>query len=118
MNRKIIVIAGVVFATVFIAVFLFIWTSTKVVIGTQADEMNSLYASETAFDMSVFDNRLVSGSSILNLEEELEADTTSYSLNLTDMPALSQSDATKTYRTTLKRNANGIIIGINAELAS
>ena len=116
MNRKIIVIAGVVFATAFIGVFLFIWSSTKTVIGIQADEVNSLYASETAFDMSVFDNRLVSGRSILNLKEEIETDTTAYSLKLTNMPEISEADVNKTYRATLSRNANGIIDGIEVEL--
>lgn len=109
MNKKIITIAGIVFSIIFVAVFIFVWSTSKNVISMEAENLNALYRAEVAFDISLFDNKLVSGQSVKNLQADMDKTGYTHSLNIKLEPSASSLNANKTYRSTLVFNTNGTL---------
>lgn len=101
MDKKIISIAGIVFSIVFVAVFLFVWSSSNTVISMSVEGINELYRAESAFDISLFDDKLVSGQTMKNLQEDMDRTGYTSSLNVKIEPAANTLDSNKTYRSTL-----------------
>lgn len=71
MGKKIISIAGIAFAIVFVAVFIFVWSTSQSIIKGEASQINEMYYAEVPFDTNLFDNKVVSKESIINLAEDI-----------------------------------------------
>lgn len=110
MDRKIVELAGIIFSAVFVAVFISIWAVSSSLLGMEYEKTNDLYRAEVAFDTSLFDNKQVSGKTILNLKEEMEVMKFSHSLKVNIESGAINAD--KTYRSRLLYNQNGILSGI------
>lgn len=67
MNNKLLSIASIIFAIIFVAIFMVVWGNTRDIIQTEANEMNALYASEYDFDIATFNDRVVSNDTLVNL---------------------------------------------------
>lgn len=67
MNNKILSIASIIFAIIFVAIFMVVWGNTRDIIQTEANEMDTLYASEYDFDIAIFNDRVVSNDTLVNL---------------------------------------------------
>lgn len=67
MNNKILSIASIIFAIIFVAIFMVVWGNTRDIIQTEANEMDALYASEYDFDIAIFNDRVVSTDTLVNL---------------------------------------------------
>lgn len=67
MNNKLLSIASIIFATIFVAIFMVVWGNTRDIIQTEANEMDALYASEYDFDIATFNDRVVSNDTLVNL---------------------------------------------------
>lgn len=130
MGKKLVSIAGIIFAVVFVAVFLFIWSKSSNIFKTQMDSINSLYESELPFDMSLFNNRVVSGNTLNNFATDLgkSAYTTTAKLSFYDSndtlrlspddyidTEVSEFDANSEYLVYYHDGDNGNIDGIVAE---
>lgn len=113
MNKQLLTTASIIFAVVFVAIFIFMWSTSKSLITTSIDDINNLYSTSTTFDTSLFDNTLVSGQTIKNLNAELENNKTTGAIKVnlkvgTD-GNISNVDVGKTYRSTLCYNENGVL---------
>lgn len=118
MNKKIITIAGIIFALAFVSIFLVIWCNTNDVIKTQANAINELYAADAPFDVSLFDNQIVTGRTLKNFESDMEKNqfTRSFKIyDISDNIGTSSIEDNKIYRTYLHENDNGVIDGITYE---
>lgn len=116
MDRKIITVIGIVIAVAFAGLYISIWNSSSSLIGVQADSVNQLYRAEVAFDISLFDDKLVSGNSVINLKEHINRIGYTHSLDIDIEPSSVEPD--KTYRSTLEYNENGLIERIVLEEVS
>lgn len=67
MNNKLLSIASIIFAIIFVAIFMVVWGNTRDIIQTEANEMDALYASEYDFDIATFNDRVVSNNTLVNL---------------------------------------------------
>ena len=67
MNNKLLSIASIIFAIIFVAIFMVVWGNTRDIIQTEANEMDALYASEYDFDIATFNDRVVSNDTLVNL---------------------------------------------------
>lgn len=67
MNNKLLSIASIIFAIIFVAIFMVVWGNTRDIIQTEANEMDTLYASEYDFDIATFNDRVVSNDTLVNL---------------------------------------------------
>ena len=67
MNNKLLSIASIIFAIIFVAIFMVVWGNTRDIIQTEANEMDALYASEYDFDIATFNDRVVSTDTLVNL---------------------------------------------------
>lgn len=67
MNNKLLSIASIIFAIIFVAIFMVVWGNTRDIIQTEANEMDALYASEYDFDIATFNDRIVSNDTLVNL---------------------------------------------------
>ena len=67
MNNKLLSIASIIFAIIFVAIFMVVWENTRDIIQTEANEMDALYASEYDFDIATFNDRVVSNDTLVNL---------------------------------------------------
>lgn len=67
MNNKLLSIASIIFAIIFVAIFMVVWGNTRDIIQTEANEMDTLYASEYDFDITTFNDRVVSNDTLVNL---------------------------------------------------
>ena len=67
MNNNILSIASIIFAIIFVAIFMVVWGNTRDIIQTEANEMDALYASEYDFDIATFNDRVVSNDTLVNL---------------------------------------------------
>lgn len=106
-DKKILAIIGIIISIVFVGLFISIWNNSSNIIANQAREVNNLYKAEVAFDISLFDNKLVSGNSVINLREHMNNIGYTHSLNIKIEPSVIDSD--KTYRSKLEYNTNGLI---------
>lgn len=114
MDKKLVSIVSIVMAIVFVGVFIVVWDISKDIIGLQQESIKELYRSDVAFDISLYDNKLVSGSSIINLKAELNS--IGYTNSLDIEINTSTVDSSKTYYSTLGYNENGVLESINLEL--
>lgn len=114
MDKKLVSIVSIIMAIVFVGVFIIAWNISKDIIGIEYDSVKELYNSDVAFDISLYDNKLVSGASVINLKEELDSIGYTNSLKIEINP--SSVDANKTYYSTLGYNINGLVDSINLEL--
>lgn len=140
MDKKITTVAGISFALAFVAVFLIVWSTSQSIVHKEVQEMNSLYAADAPFDTSLFDNKVVTGQSIMNMASDMAMTSYTNSIRLfwydysaaTDTYTLIGGDksayvdytglvsgalrgsivANKEYRTFLHYNDNGIVDGI------
>lgn len=71
MDKKILEIAAIVFALGFVMVFLIIWRTSQSIVSSEVNELNSLYGTNVAFDSNLFDNKAMTGQSIINFIDEL-----------------------------------------------
>lgn len=113
MNKQLLTTASIIFAVVFVAIFIFMWSTSKSLITTSIDDINNLYNTSATFDTSLFDNTLVSGQTIKNLDTELENNKTTGAIKVnlkvgTD-GNISNVDVGKTYRSTLCYDENGVL---------
>ena len=67
MNNKLLSIVSIIFAIIFVAIFMVVWGNTRDIIQTEANEMDALYASEYDFDIATFNDRIVSNDTLVNL---------------------------------------------------
>ena len=67
MNNKLLSIASIIFAIIFVAIFMVVWGNTRDIIQTEANEMDAIYASEYDFDIATFNDRVVSNDTLVNL---------------------------------------------------
>ena len=67
MNNKLLSIASIIFAIIFVAIFMVVWGNTRDIIQTEANEIDTLYASEYDFDIATFNDRVVSNDTLVNL---------------------------------------------------
>lgn len=67
MNNKLLSIASIIFAIIFVAIFMVVWGNTRDIIQTEANDMDALYASEYDFDIATFNDRVVSNDTLVNL---------------------------------------------------
>mgnify|MGYP000602244094 FL=1 len=67
MNNKLLSIASIIFAIIFVAIFMVVWGNTRDIIQTEANEMDALYASKYDFDIATFNDRVVSNDTLVNL---------------------------------------------------
>ena len=113
MNKQLLTTASIIFAVVFVAIFIFMWSTSKSLITTSIDDINNLYNTSATFDTSLFDNTLVSGQTIKNLNAELENNKTTgdikVNLKVGTDGNISNVDVGKTYRSTLCYNENGVL---------
>ena len=115
MNKKLISIAGIIFALVFVGIFIYIWVSSSNLIRLQSDNINQLYKSDAPFDTALFDNKVVTGQSLQNFL--IDVDSTPLLRNYKIYINGSEADSfglTVQYRTYLHYNENGMIDGIEA----
>lgn len=82
MSKKLITIAGIVFALSFAVVFITIWMSTQAILNREASDRDSLFRADLPFDTSLFDNRVVTGESLINLLDDLTKSGNVYSAQL------------------------------------
>lgn len=115
-DKKILVVMGIIISIVFVGLYISIWNNSREIISNQADDINRLYKAEVAFDISLFDNKLVSGNSVINLKEHMNRIGYTHSLNIKIEP--STIDGDKTYRSNLEYNKNGLIEKIILEEVS
>lgn len=113
MNKQLLTTASIIFAVVFVAIFIFMWSTSKSLITNSIDDINNLYNTSATFDTSLFDNTLVSGQTIKNLDTELENNKTTGAIKVnlkvgTD-GNISNVDVGKTYRSTLCYDENGVL---------
>ena len=123
MSRKIISIAGIVFSLIFIAIFLIIWNTSRSVVKSEVNEVNSMYATEVAMDLSIFNNKVITGQTILNfVDNQQTAAGVAMKLKfyknnggtvteLTDADMQSADFLDKEYLIEVHRNVNGGIDG-------
>lgn len=113
MNKQLLTTASIIFAVVFVAIFIFMWSTSKSLITTSIDDINSLYSTSTAFDTSLFDNTLVSGQTIKNLDAELKNNTSTGSIKVDLVVGADEgadsADVDKSYRSKLCYNENGVL---------
>lgn len=129
MNKKIISIAGVLFALGFVGIFYMMWSNSQSVLRLEINAANSLYRTELPFDITLFDDRVVSGRSLKNIVEETNSSIMSNENQSTDRLKLYQySDSgnhtlqgtssivhTKQYRTKIHHGINGVPDGFTFE---
>lgn len=104
MDRKILHVAGVTFAVVFIAIFITMWQTSSKIVGKSVAEMNSLYSSQYAIDLSLFDGKIVTKETVNNLEEELDTLKHIYK----DLDVVISGNG-ETYKAELIDNDNGMV---------
>ena len=107
MNSKIIHVASITFALIFVALFLLLWARSSHILGMSVQEMNSLYSTDYAIDLSLFDGTVVTEATTKNLEKEIE--------NLKHIYAGLEVDiigAGEVYDASLIENENGIVTKI------
>lgn len=121
MNKQLLTTASIIFAVVFVAIFIFMWSTSKSLITTSIDDINNLYSTSTTFDTSLFDNTLVSGQTIRNLAIEVQNDKQSTGAINVELKvsndggnSWSESDDSntnvdKSYRSKLCYNENGVL---------
>lgn len=112
MGEKMIQIAGLVFALVFVAVFAFLWGTGSDLLSLSTQEAQDLYNTGYSFDTSMYDNTLVTGRTMKNLQKELDALGYSNSFKVTITPSAASLQEKAVYRSTLQYNNNGVISGI------
>jgi archaellum component FlaF (FlaF/FlaG flagellin family) len=66
-NQKILTIAGIIFALIFVGVFYVGWNSANQALRHTAEDLQSLYKAEAPFDVTLLYDRRVSGATIRNL---------------------------------------------------
>ena len=82
MNKKIISIASIIFAVIFVGIFIVVWGNTRSIIKQESDALNTVYATQYDFDISVFDNRVVTVDTIENLISNISQSGYSQSVKL------------------------------------
>lgn len=110
MDDKIQTVFGIIIAVVFVGILTTTWNNATSIMRAETTTINKIYDTEVSFDISLFDNTLVSGRTINNLSNELSKD---HTVSLTLTPAVSSIDNDKTYRSTIVYNANGGISGLH-----
>lgn len=117
MNKKIISIASIIFAVIFVAIFLVVWQRTQGLIKQEADTLNAVYSTEYDFDISMFENRVVTKDTIVNLATNIANSGYSQSIKLrfynynSGTPSLIGSDADYSNYDAL---ANSILNNLNS----
>lgn len=118
MNKKIISIAGLIFALIFVGMAFLMWSNSQSILRQQFDHINSIRRTEVPFDSTLFDNRVVTADSIKNITKEIETNVTSGRLKIYEDKGSSISEintdslTAKQYRSMLHYNDNGGIDGI------
>lgn len=115
MGEKMVHIAGLAFALVFVAIFAFMWGTGRDLLGMSTKEAQDLYTTGYSFDVSVFDGTLVTGRSMKNLQVELDAIGNANSFKVDIEPTVDSLEDKKVYRSILEYNANGLIESIRLE---
>lgn len=107
MNIKILQVASVTFSMVFVAIFIILWSRSSAILGMSVQEMNSLYATDYALDLSLFDGTVVTSSTVDNLEAEIDSLRYIYA-----GLEVEKNGVAETYDASLVENENGIVTKI------
>lgn len=73
MSKKMISIAGLMFSLIFVGMLLMMWANSQSILRMEVESAGSVHSTQLPFDITLFDNRIVSKNSLLNIVEEVNS---------------------------------------------